>query len=95
MATAWSSPVAFDLLKLDLPDWFYTALTWGVVVFELVGGFTLYFRKTRLATVIVGTLFHVSVAIILLIPWFLNCVTMYALFFEYKKADRARPADTS
>jgi hypothetical protein len=55
-----------------------------VIAFELLAGFTLYFKKTRTPTMVLGTLFHLFNAIVLSIPGFLNCVTMYALFIDYR-----------
>jgi hypothetical protein len=63
-----------------------------VVIFELAAGFTLYFRRTRVPTMIVGTLFHLSNTFVLLVPGFLNCVAMYALFFEYPRGRAAAPS---
>jgi hypothetical protein len=84
VGAAWSTPLAFELLRPGWPDWVFSALAWSVIVFELLAGFTLYFKKTRTPTMVIGTLFHLFNAVVLLIPAFLNCVTMYALFIDFK-----------
>jgi hypothetical protein len=84
ITSSWSTPLAFDLMRPGWPDWVFSAMAWGVIAFELLAGFTLYFKKTRTPTMVLGTLFHVFNAIVLSIPGFLNCVTMYALFVDFR-----------
>jgi hypothetical protein len=70
LASPWASPVAFEILRYKWPGWVFACLTWSVVIFELAAGFTLYFRRTRVPTMIVGTLFHLSNTFVLLVPGF-------------------------
>jgi ABC-type thiamin/hydroxymethylpyrimidine transport system permease subunit len=82
LASPWASPLGFQILALEPPDWFFTACTWAVIAFELLAGFGLYFRRTRPVVMGLGLLFHLSNAVVLLIPEFLNCVTLYPLFMS-------------
>lgn len=85
LASAWASSSGFSVLSLNLPDWLYTALTWGVIAFELCAGFGLYFRRTKPVIMVAGTLFHLCNTFVLLIPEFLNCVALYAVFIKFDK----------
>jgi uncharacterized membrane protein YphA (DoxX/SURF4 family) len=88
LASPWASSVGFGILSLQLPDWLFTALTWGVIVFELCAGIGLYFRRTRPIIMAIGIVFHLCNSFILVIPEFLNCVTLYAVFLPFGKHKR-------
>ena len=90
LASPWASSVGFGILSLQLPDWLFTLLTWGVIVFELCAGIGLYFRRTRPMIMAVGLVFHLCNSFILVIPEFLNCVTLYAVFLPFGKHKQQR-----
>ena len=85
LAGAWGTPLAFWLVGLGLPNVFYAGLGWSVIVFELIAPFTLSFYSTVKPTVIAGAAFHVGVALLLNIPEFFNCLTIYALFWPVEE----------
>lgn len=77
----WGSPPAFALARV-LPLWSYDALNWVTRILEFFLPFLLWMRSWRLFAVIAGTLFHVSIAILLGIWWFLLLPPAYILFVE-------------
>lgn len=83
LASEWGSPLAFELLGLHLPGWFFTGAAWGIIGFELSAGFGLFWRKTRTWTMLAGIVFHLCNTFLLVIPEFLDCVAMYALFINF------------
>lgn len=85
LAGPWASPLAFQFLHLNFPDVFFTLLTWFVIAFELLGGFGLFFKRTRPLVMAIGCSFHLLNGILLMIPQFMNCVALYALFVDWKR----------
>lgn len=88
MASMWGTPAAFKLLSLNLPMWFYDVMTKGIVYFELVWGFLLWFKKIQKPVFILGIFFHLTVWVFLSIPEFMICPITYVLFMpshELKK----------
>jgi hypothetical protein len=77
----WATPLAFWVARTlpNGPAW--TAMSWGVIAWELALGLALFIPALRMAAVITGTLFHLSVWALLGIPEFMNCVACYPLFF--------------
>lgn len=77
----WASGLSFWFVNLGWPMWFYGLIGWGTIVFELTAPLTFHLQSTRKLAIIVGTLFHVSIAVFLNIPEFFNCIAAYALFW--------------
>lgn len=87
MIGPWASPLAFWIVNLGLPLWFWTAVTWSVWVWELAGPL-LYIPRARELMMLVGVVFHLSIAFLLNIPQFLVCVAIYPLFLSTALLDR-------
>ncbi|MBI3416993.1 MAG: hypothetical protein HY043_17010 [Verrucomicrobia bacterium] len=77
----WASELSFWFVNLGWPMWFYGLIGWSVIVFELAAPLTFHLRSTLKATIVLGILFHVGIAVFLNIPEFFNCVAAYALFW--------------
>lgn len=77
----WGSPMAFALARI-LPDWFYEVLNWTTRVLEFFLPFLLWIPSWRILAVIAGTMFHVIIALLLGIWWFLVLPPMYILFLD-------------
>lgn len=77
----WGSPPAFWLAQ-HLPLWSYDLMNHAVKITEFFLPFCLWIRQWRLGAVVVGTLFHLSIAILLGIWWFLVLPPAYILFLE-------------
>lgn len=78
----WGTSLAFGIVNLNPPMWLYTTLTWGVIAFELAMPVGLFVRRLQPYAFGLGLIFHISVALLLNIPEFLNCVTAYVLFVK-------------
>ncbi len=76
----WGTPLGFWLVNLDPPMWFFTTLTWSVILFEFTMPVALNVRKLQPYAFAAGVGFHLSVALFLSIPEFLDCVAAYILF---------------
>jgi hypothetical protein len=77
----WGTPPAYFLARI-LPQWSFDALNWIVKLFEFFLPFCLWMRDWRLFAIIAGTIFHVSVALLLGIWWFLILPPAYVIFFD-------------
>ncbi len=84
MASNWGTPLAFWLLRLDLPSVFYDLLTIGTIIFEILFGFLLWIRPLQKYVFTLGILFHLSIWLLLSIPEFMICATTYVLFMNPK-----------
>ena len=78
----WATAPAWAIARWNLPLWFYDANVWLIKVFELTIPFGLWFRRTRWWYFLAGTLFHVGIAILLDIWWFVALIPSYIVFFE-------------
>ncbi len=77
----WGSPLGFALAR-TLPRWTYDVLNWMVKLTEFFLPFCLWMRDWRLFAIIAGTIFHLSIAILLGIWWFLILPPAYIVFFD-------------
>jgi hypothetical protein len=67
-----SNPVSFQ----------YDSLVWSIIAFELTMPFALFSGKPRKFAIVIGFFFHLSIALLLNIPEFMNGVCAYVLFVK-------------
>ena len=77
----WGSPLAFALVR-TLPHWSYDAMNWMVKILEFFLPVCLWLKEWRWWGIVIGTLFHLSVAFLLGIWWFLILPPAYIIFFD-------------
>jgi len=78
----WGTPLARLLVALGLPPMFYDALTLLTKVFETLIPVGLWIPRVRWAFFAGGLAFHLLIALLLGIWWFLVLVPAYIVFFE-------------
>ncbi len=88
MQGVWATPLAFFLVR----QW-PTMQAWQIASYLVFGGevvlaFLLFFRRTRLLGITLGTLFHLGNTFILYIPEFLLCLAPYVFFIGEPAWDR-------
>lgn len=80
MQSIWATPLAFWIVRQELPEVVWTAASYSVIGGEMLIGVLLALRRTRLFGLLLGTSFHVINSVILSIPEFLVCLAPYPLF---------------
>ena len=90
LAGPWGTPLAFDVVGLGLPRWFWLGMALGVIGFEVAAGFTLWVPRLRLLTLAAGAAFHVGVALLLSLPQFLVCIAVYPVFLRAGELEAVR-----
>lgn len=85
----WGTSLAFGFVQLGWSAWFWEVLTAGVVAVELILPMALFWRPLRLLAATAGILFHLSIALLLNVPEFLNCVAAYVLFWKPEEIQQA------
>jgi hypothetical protein len=78
----WGTPLAFSLVGLHPPAVFFDVLTWSVIALEISMPILLFSRRVQAYAFVAGFLFHLSIALLLHIPEFMNCVCAYVLFVK-------------
>ncbi len=78
----WGTPPAYVLARLNIPLSWYDATVHLIKIFECSIPFGLWFRRTRLWYIAMGSAFHTGIAVLLAIWWFLALLPSYILFFE-------------
>ncbi len=78
----WATPPAWWIARLNIPVVYYDALNWIIKAFEVTIPFGLWHRRTRWWFFAGGALFHIGIAILLAIWWFVALIPAYILFFE-------------
>ncbi|EEF60806.1 HTTM domain protein [Pedosphaera parvula Ellin514] len=76
----WGTPLAFSFVRLNPPAGLFTLLTWSVILLELTMPLMLFNKRLQVYAFAAGFLFHLSIAVLLNIPEFMNCVCAYVLF---------------
>jgi len=77
----WATAPAYAIVRMNIPLSLYDAVTWLIKAFEVSLPFGLWHPRTRWWFIAGGTLFHISIAILLSIWWFLALIPAYILFF--------------
>ncbi|TSD00330.1 MAG: HTTM domain protein [Candidatus Peregrinibacteria bacterium Greene1014_49] len=78
----WGTAPAYSLVRLNLPLWFYDALNWLIKAFEISLPFGLWSRRYQKWFFLGGAIFHILIAVLLAIWWFLALIPAYILFVE-------------
>jgi len=76
----WGTFPAYELIRLNLPMWFYDAQVKLVKLFEYLLPFGLWIRKAQKWAFLGGLLFHTFITIFLAIWWFMIVPAYYLLF---------------
>lgn len=78
----WATPPAFAIARLNLPIWVYDLQLYAVKIFEILIPFGLWSKYWRWWFIAGGILFHVGIAVLLAIWWFVALIPAYIVFFE-------------
>jgi hypothetical protein len=78
----WGTPWARRLVAAVPSPWFYDALTWATKAFETLLPFGLWIPRVRWLFFFGGFVFHIAIAVLLGIWWFLVLPPAYIVFFE-------------
>jgi len=82
LITRWGSPSAFWMVSQNWPMWVYDTMNWTVKVFECLMPFGLWVPRLQWLFFAGGLVFHLSIAILLEIWWFLVLVPAYIVFLS-------------
>ncbi|MSU36502.1 MAG: hypothetical protein EXS36_15670 [Pedosphaera sp.] len=78
----WATPAGYWIGGFSMPPGVYAIASWAVIIMEISLPLFLWTRRYRLAACVVGSAFHIGIAVTLGIPDFLTCIAAYALFWE-------------
>lgn len=78
----WASPLAFFLVRHVEGKAAWQAFSVSIILFELVLATALVFRRTRPLGLAMGVAFHLMNCVILVIPEFVMCLSVYPLFMR-------------
>ena len=78
----WATAPAYWIARLNIPLWYYDRVVWLIKAFEITIPFGLWHPRTRWWYFAGGAAFHIGIAILLAIWWFLALIPAYILFFE-------------
>jgi hypothetical protein len=77
----WATPPAWWIARLNISLWWYDRMVWAIKAFECTIPFGLWSKKYRWWFFLGGALFHIGIAILLAIWWFVALIPAYILFF--------------
>lgn len=78
----WGTPLARWLLRFDLPASFYDRLTFLTMALEFWLPVGLWVPRWQWLFFALGTIFHILIALLLGIWWFLILIPAYIVFLE-------------
>ena len=78
----WGTSLAWTLLNLGIPLWFWNMAIVGVVLFQLAIGFLLFNRRWSGLALVGGTFFHLCNALTMGLWEFLYVPLLYPLFLD-------------
>lgn len=82
LLSSWGTPLAYGVLRANLPMIAYDALLFLIKFFEVTIPFGLWVRPVRIWFMVGGFIFHLSISLLLNIWWFMILVPAYIVFFE-------------
>ena len=85
----FATPLAFRIVRLELSDTTWMALSWSVIAFELAMVPLLIARRTRMLALVLGTGFHLLNCVLLVVPEFLLSLAAYPVFVSEATLERA------
>jgi len=78
----WGTPLAYWIISLGLPAWVFTGMAWSTIALEMILAWTLFVKPLQKYVFLLGTLFHLSIYLLLNIPEFLFMPMIYVLFVD-------------
>jgi hypothetical protein len=87
-ANRWGTLASRWILAWDIPMPWWDALTLGVVYFELLLPILLWIPRCRKWGILGGAVFHIAIAVLMQIWWFLFLIPAYLVFFEPESVER-------
>lgn len=78
----WATPLAFSIAKQNLPLPFYDAMLFLLKFFQFLLPFGLWIRRWQWLFFLGGALFHITIAMLISMWWFLIMVPAYITFLE-------------
>ncbi|MBI1813003.1 HTTM domain-containing protein [Candidatus Peregrinibacteria bacterium] len=78
----WATPLAFWILRRNVPIAVYDFGVFLVKSFEVIMPFALWNKRLRRWAFAAGALFHIAIALLLSIPWFLVLIPLYIVFLD-------------
>ena len=85
----WATPPAWWIARLNIPLVYYDWMTSLIKLFEVTIPFGLWNRRTQWWYFAGGALFHIGIAILLDIWWFIPLIPAYILFLEPERVTKA------
>jgi hypothetical protein len=77
----WATAPAWWIAQREVPLWIYDKLTWSVKACEIGMPFLFWHRRWRWMAFAFGAFFHISIAILMAIWWFVALIPAYIVFF--------------
>ncbi|NOS67415.1 MAG: HTTM domain-containing protein [Candidatus Peribacteraceae bacterium] len=88
----WATEPAYAIARMNIPLEYYDILNWLIKAFEISIPFGVWHRATRWWYFAGGAAFHIGIAILLAIWWFIALIPAYILFFEPEEVAPHPPA---
>lgn len=88
LQSMFATPLAFELVRLELSSSTWAVMSWSVIAFELAMVPLLVVRRTRALALVMGTVFHALNCIVLVIPEFLLSLAAYPVFVHERTLER-------
>lgn len=82
LVNRWATPVGRWIVALNFPFSFYSAGVWIIKIFECFIPFCLWTKTWRVPFVIFGSLFHIGIALLMSIWWFVVLIPAYIVFWQ-------------
>lgn len=82
LVNRWATPLGRWVVALNLPFSFYSANVWLIKIFECFIPFCLWSKTWRVPFVIFGSLFHIGIAVLMSIWWFVVLIPAYIVFWQ-------------
>lgn len=84
----WATPPAWWIAQLNIPLWIFDKLTWAVKTCEIFMPFLFWHRRWRWIAFAFGAFFHISIAILMAIWWFVALIPAYIVFLSPEEVCR-------
>lgn len=81
----WSTPLGWSIGRMNIPLPFWDACVELVKALEIMAPFGLWHRPTQLFWMALGAFFHISIALLMGIWWFVFLIPMYVLFLPEER----------
>lgn len=78
----WATPLGRWAVEQNLPFAFYSASVLGIKIFEFFLPFCLWIPRWRLLFVVLGASFHIGIAVLMSIWWFVALIPAYVVFWQ-------------